>query len=71
MAKATPVDRLDPGDHACLTYSDPEERLDIPAAFVADGLDRGENVACYTNVIRIKDLSDELHQRTGAGTERR
>jgi hypothetical protein len=38
LVAATPVDRLEPGDHACLTFSDPDERLDIPAALVADGL---------------------------------
>src|SRR6266540_3715016 len=35
------VDQLDAGDHACVTFSDGEERLDIVAAFVLDGLRRG------------------------------
>jgi MEDS: MEthanogen/methylotroph, DcmR Sensory domain len=45
MVATTPVDRLGPGDHACLTFTDPEERLDILAAFVAAGQARNESVA--------------------------
>jgi anti-anti-sigma factor len=52
---ATPVDRLKPGDHACLTFSDPAERQDILAAFVADGLDRGEKVISYTENEQLWD----------------
>jgi hypothetical protein len=48
MACAVSVDRLEAGDHACLTYSDAEERLDILTAFVSAGIDRGEKVICYT-----------------------
>ena len=70
MATATPVDRLDPGDHACLTFSDPEERLDIVAKFVADGLDRGEKVISYTDAVLVHDLARELRERTGAGDDR-
>jgi anti-anti-sigma factor len=65
MLSTTPVDRLRPGDHACLTYSDPEERLDILAAFVATGLDRGERVVCYTDA--VGDLRGELVERGLAG----
>jgi anti-anti-sigma regulatory factor len=70
MVTATPVDRLGPGDHACLTFSDPEERLDIVARFAADGLDRGEKVICYTDAVLVHDLGLELRVRTGAGSER-
>jgi anti-anti-sigma regulatory factor len=63
MATAIPVDRLEPGDHACLTYSDPEERLDILAAFVSGGLSRGEKVICYTE--DVVELEDQLRERTG------
>ena len=52
---ATPVDRLEPGDHACLTFSDPAERQDILAAFVADGLGRGEKVISYTENEQLWD----------------
>src|SRR5689334_6624908 len=38
MADMATVDRVDAGDHACLTFSDAEERLDLVAAFVRDGL---------------------------------
>jgi hypothetical protein len=34
MVSPQAVDALGPGDHACLTFSDPDERLDIVAAFV-------------------------------------
>jgi anti-anti-sigma factor len=70
MAMATPVDRLDPGDHACLTYSDPEERLDILAKFVADGLVRGDKVICWTEAALVPDLVSELRERAGAGPDR-
>ncbi|MCA2212915.1 MEDS domain-containing protein [Jidongwangia harbinensis] len=69
MQSTTPVDRLRPGDHACLTYSDPEERLDILAGFVATGLDRGERVICYTDA--VDDLRGELVERGLAGTGHR
>jgi anti-anti-sigma regulatory factor len=70
MVTATPVDRLEPGDHACLTYSDPDERLDILAAFVSDGLGRGEKVICYTDAVRVQDLTGELRSRTAAAPDR-
>jgi anti-anti-sigma regulatory factor len=70
MVSTTPVDRLQAGDHACLTYSDAEERLDILAAFVAAGLDRGERVICYTDALGVDDLRGELVDRGGAGTGR-
>lgn len=63
MATAIPVDRLSPGDHACLTYSDPEERLDILAAFVANGLDQGDKIVCYTDSVGVEDLGSELLDR--------
>ncbi|GID32680.1 MEDS domain-containing protein [Paractinoplanes brasiliensis] len=53
------VDRLEPGDHACLTYSDPEERLDLLAAFVSRGLQLGERVMCFTD----DPVAAELRQR--------
>jgi hypothetical protein len=70
MVHTTPVDRLTPGDHACLTFSDPEERLDILAAFVAAGLDRGERVVCYTAAVGVDDLRAELDERGVAGAGR-
>lgn len=63
MASAIPVDRLTPGDHACLTFSDPEERLDILAAFVAGGIDQGDKVICYTDSVGVDELSTELLER--------
>ena len=61
---ATPVDRLEPGDHACLTYSDPAERQDILAAFVADGLGRGEKVISYTENDQLWDDTTGPDART-------
>jgi anti-anti-sigma factor len=64
MATAIPVDRLEPGDHACLTFSDHEERLDLLAAFVAAGLTRGDKVICYSD--DVEDLRDQLQDRTNS-----
>ena len=63
MATAVPVDRLSPGDHACLTFTDAEERLDILAAFVAGGIDAGEKIICYTESVGVDELTDELRSR--------
>jgi anti-anti-sigma factor len=63
MSNAVPVDRLAPGDHACLTFTDAEERLDILAAFVAGGIDQGDKVICYTESVGVDELSDELLSR--------
>jgi hypothetical protein len=63
MSDAVTVDALDTGDHVCLTFSDPDERLDIVAAFVADGLDRAHKVLCFTDSITPKQLADELAAR--------
>ncbi len=57
------VDALRPGDHACLTFSDPEERLDIVAAFVRAGLDQGHKVLCLTDSVPPESLPGELEQR--------
>ena len=48
MATAGSVHDLVLGDHACLTFTDAEERLDIIAAFVRQGLEQGEKVICFT-----------------------
>jgi anti-anti-sigma regulatory factor len=46
----TQVTDLMVNDHACLTYGEPEERLDLTAAFVRDGLAAG---------LKVVWLSDE------------
>jgi anti-anti-sigma regulatory factor len=61
VATATPVERLAPGDHACLTFSDPEERLDLLAAFVRAGQGRGEKIMCYGE--RSGETVGELRSR--------
>ena len=63
MATATSVDLLSPGDHACLTFSDEEERLDIVAAFVRDGLSAGHRVLCYTSAYQPAELHGRLSDR--------
>jgi hypothetical protein len=63
MATATSVEALAPGDHACLTFTDPDERLDIVAAFVRDGLHDDTKVICVTESIAPDQLALELTDR--------
>jgi len=63
VADPATVDDLEPGDHACLTFSDADERLDIVAAFVRDGLDHGDKVVCLTDTLTPDGLSAELAER--------
>lgn len=63
MVATTPVDRLGPGDHACLTFTDPEERLDILAAFVAAGQARDERIMCFTDAADVDGLRADLLDR--------
>lgn len=64
----TSVEDLQPGDHACLMFSDAEERLDIVAAFVRDGLRAGEKVLCLTEALSAEALAAQFAQR-GIPTE--
>jgi len=63
MPTATSVEALGEGDHACLTFSDPDERLDIVAAFVRDGLVRSSKVVCLTESVPPDRLAAELIDR--------
>jgi anti-anti-sigma regulatory factor len=63
MADAATVDELDAGDHVCLTFSDADERLDLVAAFVRDGLRRGHKVVCWTDTVAPDQLVGELVTR--------
>ena len=63
MGDASRVENLQPGDHACLTFSDDEERIDIVAAFVRDGLRLGQKVLCLTEAVPEATLAGELGQR--------
>jgi anti-anti-sigma regulatory factor len=69
MSDAVTVDMLDLGDHACVTFSDPDERSDIIAAFVAEGLDREHKVLCFTDSISPERLLQELALRDVAVDE--
>jgi anti-anti-sigma regulatory factor len=62
MADAVTVDRLRDGDHACLTFTDHDERDDLLAEFVGDGLARGQKVICYT-AATADDLATDLALR--------
>jgi hypothetical protein len=53
-----------PGEHACLTFSDAEERLDLVAAFVREGLRRGQKVLCWTDDLSPEGLAGELARRS-------
>ncbi|MEU8816550.1 MEDS domain-containing protein [Actinoplanes sp. NPDC048796] len=59
----TAVDRLEPGDHACLTFSETEERLDLLAAFVTAGIQRGERIVCFTDALSVDELHRDLRRR--------
>jgi len=63
VADASRVEDLRPGDHACLTFTDSEERLDLVAAFVRDGLRTGQKVVCVTDTIPQAVLGIELIDR--------
>lgn len=64
MADAVAVGELQLGDHACLTFSDPQERLDILAAFVRAGLRNGQKVLCWTDTVSPERLNAELAERS-------
>ncbi|MFV2085645.1 MEDS domain-containing protein [Micromonospora sp. LOL_021] len=63
MADTAAVGTLGAGDHACLTFSDQEERLDLVAAFVRGGLRAGQKVVCWTDSVSPDELTGELHDR--------
>jgi anti-anti-sigma regulatory factor len=61
---AVTTDKVDAGDHACLTFTDAEERLDLIAAFVRDGLRAGFKVVCWTDSITPETLTEQLTARS-------
>jgi len=63
VAEPVTVDDLEPGDHACLTFTDADERLDIVAAFVRDGLAEGAKVLCLTDALAPGELLCEITER--------
>lgn len=73
MAEAVRVDELKLGDHGCLTFSDSQERLDLLAAFVRDGLRQGQKVLCWTDAVDPEQLGRQLvgrSVRTGGAVRR-
>lgn len=63
MADAVRIDELNAGDHACLTFTDADERVDLLAEFVADGLRLGQRVVCFTDTASPDDFAAELALR--------
>jgi anti-anti-sigma regulatory factor len=57
------VDQLQAGDHACVTFSDGDERLDIVAAFVQEGLRGGQRVLCLTQDLTPEAMTAAMHDR--------
>jgi hypothetical protein len=60
MTEAVTTDTVDAGDHACMTFTDPDERLDLVAAFVRDGLRAGLKVVCWTAAEEPTVLAEKL-----------
>jgi anti-anti-sigma regulatory factor len=63
MADAITVDQLRGGDHACLTFTDHEERNDLVAEFVGAGLAGGLKVICYADATVLDELATDLALR--------
>jgi anti-anti-sigma regulatory factor len=63
VADASRIEDLRPGDHACLTFTDVEERLDLVAAFVRDGLRGGQKLVCVTDSLPQAALRSQLSER--------
>ncbi|MBB5871737.1 anti-anti-sigma regulatory factor [Allocatelliglobosispora scoriae] len=69
MADAVTVDQIVVGDHACLTFTEPDERMDLVAEFVADGLQLGQRIICFTDSVQPDDLIGELVLREVAARD--
>ena len=54
-ALAVGVDRLQPGDHAFLAFSDDEERWEILSVFTKQGFARNEKVLLHMDVVHSPD----------------
>jgi anti-anti-sigma regulatory factor len=63
MAQPVQVGQVGVGGHACLTFTDSDERLDLLAAFVNAAVDGGARVVCYTDAVPVGTLVEELAQR--------
>jgi anti-anti-sigma regulatory factor len=63
VAGVLDIAQLQSGDHACLTFTDHEERLDLVATFVREGLKAGQRVVCVTDLLTDVALSGELIDR--------
>ncbi|MFF5225099.1 MEDS domain-containing protein [Dactylosporangium sp. NPDC000521] len=68
MAELVQVQQVPAGGHACLTFTDADERLDLLAVFIGDGLDAGARVVCYSDGIPPAVFVDELTHRSVPAT---
>jgi len=66
--EAAPLAEVGLGDHACLTFTDAEERLDLLAKFVREGLRAGQRVLCWTDQLPPATLAAEFSARHVRGT---
>ncbi len=60
--RTVPVDRLRPGDHACLLFDDDEQRWDVLGSFARTGFARGEKVLLADTATP----ADEVAERIGS-----
>ena len=63
----TQITDLRAGDHACLTFGEAEERLDLTAAFVRDGLAGGLKVVWLSDAPPPQALAALAHRGIAAG----
>jgi hypothetical protein len=64
MTETVTTTSVSAGDHACLTFTDVEERLDLVARFVRDGIRAGMKVICWTDEVSPEDLTTQLTVRS-------
>jgi hypothetical protein len=54
----TQITDLTVNDHACLTFGEPKEQLDLTAAFVRDGLSSGLKVLWLSDAAPAQAVSE-------------
>jgi len=63
-ATVTGLGQVGAGTHACLTFTDAEERLDLMAGFVREGLRRRDKVICWSDELAPDAMIKELAARS-------
>lgn len=64
MTETVTTASVNAGDHACLTFTDVEERLDLVASFVRDGIRAGLKVICWTDTASPEETAAQLAARS-------